>query len=84
MATAFGAPALETALVVISDSTNFRGEGSEWDPSPIIAADPKFTTRAVPGNRTPKAPPIYAQALVNWRQIFEHIARGAKLFLNKR
>jgi hypothetical protein len=84
MATAFGAPALETALVVISDSTNFRGEGSEWDPSPVIAADPKLTTKAVPGNRAPKAPPIYVQALVNWHKIFEHIAQGAGLFFNKR
>jgi hypothetical protein len=65
MAAAFVATSLETALVVISDPTDFRGKGSEWDPSPIIAADSKLTTKAVPGNRTPKAPPIYAQALVN-------------------
>jgi len=55
MATAFGVRLLGTALVVISDSTYLRDKGPEWAPSPVIAADSKMTTKAVPSNRTPKA-----------------------------
>ncbi len=64
MATAFGVRVLGTALVVILDSTDFRDKGPEWAPSPIIAAGSKWTTKAVPSTRTPKAPPIYVQGLI--------------------
>src|SRR6266498_359379 len=66
MATAFGVRVLGTALVVILDSIDFRDKGPEWAPSPIIAAESKLTTKAVPSNRTPQASPIYAQASNNW------------------
>ncbi len=52
---AFGVRLLGTALVVISDLTDFRNKGPEWASPPIIATESKLTTKAVPSNRTPKA-----------------------------
>jgi len=53
MATAYGVRLLGTALVVLFDSTDFRDKGPELALSPIIAAEPKLNTKAVPINRTP-------------------------------
>ena len=44
---------LEAALVVLFDSTDFWDKGPEWIPPPIIAAESKGTTKAVPGNGAP-------------------------------
>jgi hypothetical protein len=49
MATAFGARLLGAALVVILDSTYFREHFSA-----IIAAESKWTTKAVPNACAPK------------------------------
>jgi hypothetical protein len=38
------------------------GKVHDWAPSPIIAAESKWTTKAVQSNGAPKAPPIYAKA----------------------
>jgi hypothetical protein len=54
MATAFGVRLLGTALVVISDSTDLRDKGPELAPSPVIAADSKMTTKAVPSDTAGK------------------------------
>ncbi|HZF39051.1 MAG TPA: hypothetical protein VE715_09520 [Blastocatellia bacterium] len=62
MATAFGVRLLGTALVVLLGATDFWYKGPEWASSPIIAAESEMTTKAVPSNRTPKAPPIYAHS----------------------
>jgi hypothetical protein len=51
-AAAFGAQLPGAALEVISGATDFQDEGPKWAPSPIIAAESKLTTEAVPGNRT--------------------------------
>jgi len=50
---AYGALLLGTALVVLFDSTDFLDKELEWAPSPIIAAESKLTTKAVPSPRTP-------------------------------
>jgi hypothetical protein len=49
---------LGAALVVISGNTDFRDEGPELNLSPIIAAESKWTTKAAPSSRTPKAAAI--------------------------
>jgi hypothetical protein len=49
----FGAHLPGAALVVISGTTDAWDEGSEWPPSPIIAAESKLTTEAAQGSRTP-------------------------------
>jgi hypothetical protein len=41
--------------------------------SPVIAAEWKLTTKAAPGSRTPKAPPIYAQASFNNDKYFSFV-----------
>jgi hypothetical protein len=51
MAAAFGSQLPGAALVVISRTTDFQDEEPKWAPSPIIAAESKLTTEAVPGNR---------------------------------
>ena len=51
-AAAFGAQLPGAALEVISGATDFQDEGPKRAPSPIIAAESKLTTEAVPGNRT--------------------------------
>src|SRR5215510_1426713 len=58
MAPALGVRLLGTALVVISGFYRFPRQRTEWVSSPIIAAGSKWTTKSVPSNRTPKAPPI--------------------------
>ncbi|HEX5080897.1 MAG TPA: hypothetical protein VFY40_02550 [Blastocatellia bacterium] len=67
MATAFGVRWFGTALVVISDSTDFKDEGPSGF-SPIIAKEPKLTTKAAPSSRTPKAPPICAVFIYDSRK----------------
>jgi hypothetical protein len=62
MATAFGAPLLGTALVVILESTDFGDKAPHWAFFPIIAAESKWTTKAVPSNGAPKTPSFYANA----------------------
>jgi len=49
MVAGFGARLPGAALVVIPSTTDSRGEGSEWSPSPIIAAESKLTTEAARG-----------------------------------
>jgi hypothetical protein len=57
VATAFGAPAFGTALVVTLDPKDF-GDERPGGFTLIIAEKSKLTTKAVPSNRTPKAPPL--------------------------
>ncbi|HEX5083868.1 MAG TPA: hypothetical protein VFY40_17600 [Blastocatellia bacterium] len=59
MAAAFGVRRFGAALVVLLGSTDFSGEGREWNSYPINATESKLTTKAAPSSRTPKAPPIY-------------------------
>jgi len=66
MATAFGVRELGTALVIISNSTNFRDRRPEWASVPIIATISKRTTKAVPNSRTPKAPPFQVIDLIRF------------------
>jgi len=52
------AVSLGTALVVISDSKYLHKTKATVGEFPIIVAVSKMTTKAVPSNRTPKAPPF--------------------------
>jgi len=58
MAAAFGAPWFGAALVVIPGSYELRGQETRVGFLPTIAGVSKWTTKAVPSNRIPKAPPI--------------------------
>jgi len=58
MAAAFGAPLLGTALVVISGSYRLPARETREGFLSIIARVSKWTTKAVPSNGAPKAPPI--------------------------
>jgi len=58
MAAAFGAPLLGTALVVIFGFYGLPGEETFVGFPSIIARVSKWTTKAVPSNGAPKAPPI--------------------------
>jgi len=58
MAAAFGVRALGTALVVICGFYRLQGEETLVGFLSIIARVSKWTTKAVPSARTPKAPPI--------------------------
>jgi hypothetical protein len=56
MAATSGAPQLGAALVFVLGTTNFRDEGPERTPSPIIAAESKLTTKSAPSSSAPKTP----------------------------
>jgi len=58
MAAAFGAPALGTALVFICGFYRLPVLGTRVDFLSIIARVSKWTTKAVPSNGAPNAPPI--------------------------
>ncbi len=58
MATAFGVRLPGTALVVISGFYILPVQETRVGFLSIIAAESKMTTKAVPGNGAPKAPPI--------------------------
>jgi len=58
MAAAFEAPALGTALVVISGFYILPGKETRMGFLPIIARVSKWTTKAVSSGGAPKAPPI--------------------------
>src|SRR5882672_8550843 len=58
----YGVRLLGTALVVNFDSAAIIGEGVHLGPLSRKSVEAKMTTKAVPNYRTPKAPPIYAQA----------------------
>jgi hypothetical protein len=58
MATAFGVRLLGTALVVISGFYRLPGQETRVGFLSIMARVSIWTTKAVPSNRTPKAPPI--------------------------
>jgi hypothetical protein len=53
IATAFGARLFGTALVVISDPTDLKDEGPSGF-SPIIAKEPRLTTKAAPSSGASK------------------------------
>jgi hypothetical protein len=54
MATAFEVRLLGTALAVILESTDFGDKGPHWAFFPIIAAESKWTTIAVPSDTAGK------------------------------
>jgi len=58
MAAAFGVRLLGIALVVICGFYRLPGQETRAGFLTIIARVSKWTTKAVPSNRTPKAPPI--------------------------
>jgi len=57
MATAFGVRGLGTALAVISGRYRLSGQETRVGFLSIIAKESKWTNKAVPSARAPKAPP---------------------------
>jgi len=62
MATAFGAPWLDAALVVILDFIDFRVKEPKKAFSTINATESKWATKAASSQGAPKTPSFYAQA----------------------